>query len=423
MFVDSVSIELKAGSGGNGIVAFRREAMVEEGGPFGGSGGRGADIILEVDEGLHTLLDFSYNRKYQAEDGWKGQTKAKTGRSSEALILKVPPGTVVYNADTNEFMTDLIHHGEQKRVARGGRGGRGNLALAKANKHSLEISENGEPGEEINLRLELKLLADVGLVGLPSVGKSTLISVISKVKPKIAAYHFTTLVPNLGVAQTNDQRSFVVADLPGLIEGAAQGKGLGHQFLKHIERTRLILHVVDMGSFEYRDPIEDYRIINKELEDYGLGLAERRQLVVANKMDLPNGKENLEKFKKEFPNAEIIEISALTKDGLDILKSRTADILDEIGKVVFVSDRPTKRIYRFDPEQGIKIKRDEDGVLQVYGREIERLVAMTNFMTYDNTRRFANQLKLMGVYDRLEEAGVEPGEIVNVLDLEFEYEQ
>ncbi len=423
MFVDSVSIELEAGTGGNGMVAFRREAMVEEGGPFGGSGGNGSDIILEVDEGLHTLLDFSYNRKYKASNGNNGQTKGKTGRSSEALILKVPPGTVVYNADNNEFMTDLIHHGEQKSVARGGRGGRGNMALAKAGKHSLEICENGEPGQQINLRLELKLLADVGLVGLPSVGKSTIISVISKVRPKIAAYHFTTLVPNLGVAKTNDNRSFVVADLPGLIEGAAQGKGLGIQFLKHIERTRLILHVVDMGSFEYRDPIEDYRIINNELEEYGLGLIERRQLVVANKMDLPNAQENLAKFKAEFPDAEIIEVSALTQTGLDKLTARTADILDEIGKMVFVSDRPTKRIYRFDPDQGIQIERDADGMLCVFGREIERLVAMTNFSTYDNTRRFANQLKLMGVYERLEDMGVEPGEVVSVLDMEFEFEQ
>ncbi len=423
MFVDSVKIELEAGTGGNGIVAFRREAMVEEGGPFGGNGGRGASIILEVDEGLHTLLDFSYNKKYKADNGNNGQNKGKTGRGAEDLILKVPPGTVIYNSDTDEFIGDLIHHGDQKVVARGGRGGRGNMALARAGKHSLEISENGEPGQEINLRLDLKLLADVGLVGLPSVGKSTLISVLSKVKPKIAAYHFTTLVPNLGVAKTNDSRSFVVADLPGLIEGAAEGKGLGIQFLKHIERTRLILHVVDMGSFEYRDPIEDYRIINKELESYGLGLIDRRQLVVANKMDLPNAQENLERFKQEFPKAEIIEISALTKQGIDLLKSRTADILDEIGKVMFVSDRPTKRIYRFDPDQGIYVKRDEDGVLQVYGREIERLVAMTNFTTYDNTRRFANQLKQLGVYDKLEEQGVEPGEIVNVLELEFEYEQ
>ncbi len=423
MFVDSVKIELEAGTGGNGIVAFRREAMVEEGGPFGGNGGRGASIILEVDEGLHTLLDFSYNKKYKATNGNNGQNKGKTGRGAEDLILKVPPGTVIFNADTDEFIGDLIHHGDQKIVARGGRGGRGNMALARAGKHSLEISENGEPGQEINLRLDLKLLADVGLVGLPSVGKSTLISVLSKVKPKIAAYHFTTLVPNLGVAKTNDSRSFVVADLPGLIEGAAEGKGLGIQFLKHIERTRLILHVVDMGSFEYRDPIEDYNIINKELASYGLGLIDRRQLVVANKMDLPNAEENLERFKKEFPDTEIIEISALTKQGIDLLKSRTADILDEIGKVVFVSDRPSKRIYRFDPDRGIYVKRDEDGVLQVYGREIERLVAMTNFSTYDNTRRFANQLKLLGVYEKLEENGVQPGELVSVLDLEFEFEQ
>ncbi len=423
MFIDSASIEVTAGTGGNGIVAFRRESFVDLGGPFGGSGGRGSDIILEVDEGLRTLLDFSYQKMYLGKPGANGQNKGKDGANASPIILKVPPGTVVINDDTNEFICDLVHHGEKRVVAKGGRGGRGNVALAKAGRHALEISENGEPGEYINLRLELKLLADVGIVGLPSVGKSSLISVMSSVRPKIAQYHFTTLVPNLGVAKTNDGRSFVIADLPGLIAGAAQGKGLGHQFLKHIERTKVIMHVIDMGSFEGRDPIEDYKIINKELIEYGLDLDKRIQVVVANKMDLPNGEENYEKFTETYPDVEVMKVSSVTKEGVDKVILKLADQLDNAGNTFHVSEVPTRKLYKFEYDNGIEIFRDDEGILNVRGSEVERLVKMTNFNTYDNIRRFANLLKNMGVYDMLEENGVEPGETVYIMDFEFQYDQ
>jgi GTP-binding protein len=423
MFVDSVKIEVEAGTGGNGIVAFRREKYVDLGGPSGGSGGSGGNIYFEVDEGLRTLIDFSYNRKYKAKNGDNGMNKSKQGATADDLVLKVPPGTVVYDQDTEDFLCDLVVHGEKVLIAKGGRGGRGNLALAKAGKHILEICENGEPGKHLNLRLELKLLADVGLVGMPSVGKSTLISVMSRVKPKIAAYHFTTLSPNLGVAKADEGRSFVVADLPGLIEGAAEGRGLGHQFLKHIERTRLILHVLDMGSFEGRDPIEDYEQINQELGQYNHNLLSREQIVVANKSDLPQFKENMSRFKLKYPDVQVLEISGLTKDGINNLLHATADKLDEIGNVFFGSENVVKKTYKFVEDKGINIVIGDDGVFYVDGPKIERLMRMTNFNMYDNIRRFANQLRHMGVYDMLEEQGIQPNDIVNIEGYEFEYEQ
>ncbi|MGL5020870.1 MAG: GTPase ObgE [Mycoplasmatales bacterium] len=423
MFVDSVKIEIEAGTGGNGIVAFRREKYVDLGGPSGGSGGAGGNVYFVVDEGLRTLIDFSFNRKYHAKPGANGMNKSKQGATGNDLVLKVPPGTVVYDDDTGEFLCDLVVSNEKVLMAKGGRGGRGNLALAKAGKHVLEICENGEPGKFLNLRLELKLLADVGLVGLPSVGKSTLISVMSRVKPKIAAYHFTTLSPNLGVAKADEGRSFVVADLPGLIEGAAEGKGLGHQFLKHIERTRLILHVLDMGSFEQRDPIDDYEQINKELGQYNHNLLEREQIVVANKKDLPDYDKNLSRFKAKYPDVVVVEISGITKEGIDKLLHVTADKLDEIGNIFFGSENVIKKTYKFVEDKGISITLGEEGIFYVDGPDIERLMKMTNFNMYDNIRRFAMQLRHMGVYDMLEEHGIEPNDIVSIEGYEFEYEQ
>lgn len=422
MFIDDVVIEVEAGTGGNGMVAFRREKHVDLGGPYGGSGGRGGNVVFQVDEGLRTLVDFSFNRKYHAKNGDNGRTKTQTGRTADDFILMVPPGTVITDADTGEFICDMVKHGEQRIVAKGGRGGRGNAALAKAGRHSLEICENGEPGVFRNLKLELKLLADVGLVGLPSVGKSSMISIMSSVRPKIADYHFTTIIPNLGVCHTPDKRSFVVADLPGLIEGAAQGKGLGHQFLKHIERTKIIVHTIDMGAFEGRNPIVDYNIINSELREYGFDLETRPQVVVANKMDLPDAQENLRLFKAEFPDVMVYELSTVTKSGLELLELKLADILDEIGNVLYVSDRPQRKLYKFEYNEGIDIFRDENGILNVRGYEVEKLFKMTNFGTYDNLRRFANRLRTMGVYDLLEENGVVPGDIVIVMDYEFEYD-
>jgi len=293
MFVDQVNIYVKAGDGGRGQVAFRREKYVPDGGPAGGDGGHGAHVVLEVDEGLRTLMDFRYKRHFKAVQGENGMSKGMHGRKAEHLIVKVPPGTVVYDDDTDAVIADLVHHGQQAIVAKGGRGGRGNTRFATPANPAPEHAENGEPGEEKYLKLELKMLADVGLVGFPSVGKSTILSVVSAARPKIGAYHFTTITPNIGVVETEDSRSFVMADLPGLIEGASEGVGLGHQFLRHVERTKVIVHVIDMSGMEGRDPIEDYNIINKELADYNLRLTDRPQVVLANNVDMPDAAEHL----------------------------------------------------------------------------------------------------------------------------------
>ncbi len=420
MFIDQVKVRVKGGDGGDGITAFRREKYVALGGPAGGSGGNGGDLIFEVDEGLRTLLDFNFNKMYSAPDGEKGRSKSQHGKDADDLILHVPPGTSIYNEDTGELICDLTHNHQQHIVSKGGRGGRGNVELARAGRAGLEIRENGEPAKELNIRLELKLISDVGLVGMPSVGKSTLISVVSKAKPKIAAYHFTTLVPKLGVTKTSDNRSFVIADLPGLIQGASEGKGLGHQFLRHIERTKVILHVLDMGSFEGRDPIEDYEKINEELFAYNYNLESRKQLVVANKMDLPLGKENLARFKEKYPDVEVVEVSALTQSGLDLMLIKTADMLEAAEEV-----RPEAehvKVYKFIPEEDFYVRKDEeDNVFVVSGERVEKLFMMTDFQTYDNQRRFANQLRKMGVDQALREAGIQSGDIVRIIDFEFEF--
>ena len=421
MFIDRVKINLKAGDGGNGIIAFRREKFVELGGPYGGSGGRGGDIVLEVDNGLNTLLDFNYNKKYKANNGENGRTKAQHGHDATNLVLKVPPGTMVFDANTNDFICDLVHDKQQYVIAKGGRGGRGNYALAKAGRHSLEICENGEPGEEISVVLELKLLADVGLVGLPSVGKSTLISVMSNVKPKIAAYHFTTIVPNLGVCKSEDGKSFVLADLPGLIEGASQGKGLGHQFLKHIQRTKVIAHVLDMS--EGNDPVNNYKLINQELEDFDPKILNKKEVIIANKMDLVGSQENLELFKQTYPDLEVIPVSGLTKEGIDILKHKLSDILEEAkASEPKEKKKVSKKIYRFEEINDYEIHQIDEHTYSITGDKIERLVKMTNFNTYDNIRRFSNQLKAMGIYEDLEKQGIQNGDYVQLYGYELEYE-
>lgn len=422
MFIDSVKINLQAGNGGNGIVAFRHEKCVEEGGPFGGSGGKGGDIIFKVDNGLNTLLDFNYNKKYVANNGENGRTKAQHGANADDLVLKVPPGTVIYNAKTNDFLCDLVDEDQEYRAVLGGRGGRGNFALAKAGRHSLEICENGEPGESLEVRLELKLLADVGFVGLPSVGKSTLISVLSNVKPKIAAYHFTTITPNLGVSKTNDNRSFVIADLPGLIEGASLGKGLGHQFLKHIQRTKVVCHILDMGPYE--DPITNYQTIVDELNAFDPKIMQKKQIVVANKMDVEGSYDKLNEFKLAYPDLEVLETSALTKSGLEQLKLRLADLLQEAKKSEpeVEKKRVSKRIYRFEEINDFEVRRVDDHTFEITGDKIYKLVKMTNFNTLDNIRRFSNQLKALGIYDELEKLGIQNGDYVRLYDYELEYE-
>lgn len=422
MFVDEVNIKVVAGSGGDGCTAFRREKYVELGGPFGGNGGRGSDIIFKVDEGLRTLVDLRYNKIIKGQRGANGEGKNKNGKSAKDIVIKVPPGTVVRDNDTNLLVCDLKNHGEEFIVAKGGRGGRGNTAFKTQNNPAPSFSEKGEPGEERYLKVELKLLADVGLVGMPSVGKSTILSKISRSKPKIAAYHFTTLNPNLGVVKTRDGRSFTVADLPGLIEGASLGEGLGDKFLKHIERTRVIAHVIDMSGFEGRDPFDDYKKICKELEDFDKSLLNKQSLIIANKMDMVGAVENLEKFKKQVPDKEIFEVSAINSEGLDKVLVYMADLLDKI-LVTPLEDEENYEdyvLYKYKKEDPFQIERDGD-VFILRGKEIEKLFRMNKFNSDEAILRFAKKLARMGVDEKLEEMGAKQGDIVKILDYEFEF--
>lgn len=422
MFVDEVNIKVVAGSGGDGCTAFRREKYVELGGPFGGNGGRGSDVIFKVDEGLRTLVDLRYNKIIKGQRGANGEGKNKNGKSAKDIVIKVPPGTVVRDNDTNLLVCDLKNHGEEFIVAKGGRGGRGNTAFKTQNNPAPSFSEKGEPGEERYLKVELKLLADVGLVGMPSVGKSTILSKISRSKPKIAAYHFTTLNPNLGVVKTSDGRSFTVADLPGLIEGASLGEGLGDKFLKHIERTRVIAHVIDMSGFEGRDPFDDYQKICKELEDFDKSLLSKQSLIIANKMDMEGAVENLEKFKKQVPDKEIFEVSAINSEGLDKVLVYMADLLDKI-LVTPLEDEENYEdyvLYKYKKEDPFQIERDGD-VFILRGKEIEKLFRMNKFNSDEAILRFAKKLARMGVDEKLEEMGAKQGDIVKILDYEFEF--
>ena len=432
MFLDEVKIFVRSGDGGNGLVAFRREKYVPKGGPAGGDGGRGANVVFIVDEGLRTFMDYRYQKKFVAPNGENGMSKGMHGRKSKDLYLKVPPGTVIRDTDTGEVLADLVEHEQEVIVARGGRGGRGNCRFATPSNPAPEIAENGEPGEERNLTLELKLMADVGLVGFPSVGKSTLLSITSKAKPKIADYHFTTLAPNLGVVETKDHRSFVMADLPGLIEGASQGVGLGHQFLRHIERTKVIVHVVDMSATDGRDPYEDYKIINQELAEYNMRLLERPQVVVANKMDIPVASENLKEFKKQLENdgedVDIVEISAFTRSNIDNLLYKVSDILDNTDpNTLYELDTEEESmenrvLYKHKPkDETFKITRDDTGAYVVSGPGIERAFLMTDFNRDASVRRFAQQMRSMGVDDALRDRGCKNGDTVKILKGEFEF--
>ncbi|REJ26284.1 MAG: GTPase ObgE [Caldibacillus debilis] len=425
MFVDQVKIYVKGGDGGNGMVAFRREKYVPKGGPAGGDGGKGGDVVFVVDEGLRTLMDFRYQRHFKAPRGENGMSKNMHGKNAEDLVVKVPPGTVVIDDDTKEVIADLTEHGQRVVVARGGRGGRGNARFATAKNPAPEIAEKGEPGEERYLVLELKLLADVGLVGFPSVGKSTLLSVVSSAKPKIADYHFTTIVPNLGVVETEDQRSFVMADLPGLIKGAHQGAGLGLQFLRHIERTKVIVHVIDMAAVEGRDPYEDFLTINEELARYKMRLTERPMIIAANKMDLPNAEANLRDFKKRLKeDLPVFPISAATKQGIRELLFAVADLLEKTPEFPLLEGEPSANrvVYKHRPEEeGFTITRDPDGAFVIKGKKIEKLFKMTDFSQEEAVKRFARQLRSMGVDDALRKRGAKDGDTVRLLDYEFEF--
>ncbi|MCL1630503.1 GTPase ObgE [Sporolactobacillus sp. CPB3-1] len=425
MFVDQVNVFVKGGDGGNGMVAFRREKYVPDGGPAGGDGGKGADVIFEVNEGLRTLMDFRYKRHFKGQKGENGRTKNQHGKSAPPLVVQVPPGTVVRDRETGQLIADLTENKQRAIIAAGGRGGRGNTRFSTPANPAPYISENGAPGEEKEVQLELKLLADAGLVGFPSVGKSTLLSVVTSAKPKIAEYHFTTLAPNLGVVSVDEGRSFVLADLPGLIEGASSGAGLGYQFLRHIERTRVIIHVVDMSGSEGRDPYDDFVKINEELKSYQLRLLERPQIVAASKMDMPDAEKNLEAFKKKMdPDIQIFPISSLVKSGLQSMITAVYNLILETPEfpVKQAEEAEEKAVFAFDKDEPpFVITRDADGIYNVSGPKVEQLFKMTNFQFDEAVRRFARQLRGMGIDDALRKKGVRDGDTVRVMDFEFEY--
>lgn len=421
MFVDEVVITVEAGTGGNGCMAYRREACVPMGGPFGGSGGKGSDIIFKADSGLKTLIDLRYQKKIRGKNGNNGEGKAMNGANSEDVIIKVPMGTTVTDAETGSVIADLTKHGEEAIIAYGGRGGRGNVSLATRNNPCPSYAENGEPGEIRNVKVELRMMADVGLVGMPSVGKSTILSMISNANPKIASYHFTTLSPNLGVVKTEDA-SFVVADLPGLIEGASEGVGLGHKFLKHIERTKIIAHVVDMSAEEGRDPYEDYVAIRKELESFSPKLLTKPEIIIANKMDGENARENLNKFKEKIKTKEIYEITAIINEGLDRVIDKLAVMTKEIESEALFEEKQIEShvLYKFREEKPFTISKDKE-VFVIRGEVVEKLFRMTNFNTEEAYERFSNKIRRMGIDDELEKMGVKEGDTVRILDFEFEW--
>ncbi len=422
MFVDEVILKVKAGNGGDGCTAFRREKYIPDGGPFGGNGGRGANIIFKTDLGLKTLLDLRYQKLIKAPKGANGEGKNKNGKGASDVVIKVPLGTTVKDMDTGLIIADLTRKDDEVIVAKGGRGGRGNTAFATPSNPAPNFSEHGEPGEERTLKVELRLLADVGFVGMPSVGKSTLLSKISASKPKIAAYHFTTLTPNLGVVKTIDNRVFVAADLPGLIKGASLGEGLGDKFLKHIQRTRVIAHILDMSGIEGRDPLEDYEIINKELKDFDPNLILKPQIVIANKMDLENAYLNLKRFKEKY-NIPVYEISAISNQGVDNVLVKIADELDKIKEEPLFNEENFEShvLYKFKKEKPFTITKDND-IYVIKGKEVEKLFRMTKF-TDEGAIRFARKLRAMGIDEKLLELGAKYGDKVQIMDLIFEFKE
>ena len=422
MFIDKARIYVEAGSGGDGMSSFRREKFVEKGGPNGGNGGRGGNVILRADNSLNTLIDFRYKRKFIAKRGDKGGTSNMTGHRGEDVIVKVPLGTVVRDDETNIMIADLTEDGQEFVAAKGGRGGKGNACYATSTKRAPTFAEKGEPGTKGWLRLELKLLADVGLVGYPSVGKSSIISRVSAARPEIAAYHFTTLTPVLGVVRLSEEQSFVLADIPGLIEGAAEGVGLGHDFLRHIERTKVLLHVVDVSGCEGRDPIDDFEKINHELEAYSAKLARRKQLVVANKMDLPDSPENFVILKEyvEEKGYEIMPVSAATGEGLQELMWKAYEMARQY---VAEPEEEIGVIDEGDPDSFEIIRGAEDADFEVKGKNIERLVAMTNFDNEEALYRFQLIWKRLKIEEALLEAGIQEGQTVRILDMVFNYQK
>lgn len=426
MFVDRVKLHCKAGKGGDGIVAFRREKYVPLGGPSGGDGGNGGSVIFETDTGKFTLLDLRYSRKIVAKDGEKGKPKKMHGANANDVIVKVPLGTIIKDEATGAILADLTHKDQRAVICAGGKGGRGNFHFRTSVNSAPEYCEMGSFGDERDVIVELKVLADVGLVGFPSVGKSTLLSVVSAAKPEIADYHFTTLKPNLGMVQVPDGRSFVMADLPGLIEGASLGKGLGHEFLRHIERCRVIVHVIDMGANDGRDPIEDYKIINKELENYQYRLLERPQVVVANKMDLDQAQENLKRFKETYPDIPVYETTTIIDEGLEQVLYACADLLDKTDTFPMFDEEQNVEtqgvLYKFEePQPAFTIKNLGNGRWRLEGEEIEKAFHATRFNTEEADQRFARKMRVMGVDQALRDAGCEDGDIIELCNTEFEF--
>jgi len=431
-FVDQTKIEVQAGKGGDGMVAFRHEKYVPNGGPAGGDGGRGGSIIFVADSGLRTLMDFRYRRKFKAEDGEKGRIKSQYGRGAKDLYLKVPVGTTVYDFNSNEELGDLVKDKQELVVAHGGRGGRGNIHFASSVNTAPEIAENGEPGEDRVLRLELKMLADVGLVGFPSVGKSTLLSVVTKAKPKIAAYAFTTLTPNLGMVILPDGRDFSIADLPGLIEGASKGVGLGIQFLRHIERTKVILHLVSMDPNNGRKAINDYKTIKDEMLSYDTKLSKKRELIVATQMDLPGSEDKLADFKKDLKsngiNEPVYAISSVAHKGVKKLMQDTASLVEEVEKTqVVAKPKPVHKVkeykYKAPKKNEFTVEKVGEHEFVVKGESLERLVEMTNLDHHDGVVRLARKLMHLGVDEALRKKGAVDGDDVAIGDFDFEFVQ
>jgi len=420
MFVDEVLVKLIAGKGGDGCTAFRREKYVEMGGPNGGNGGKGADIIFVTDLSLRTLIDLKAGKTIKGEKGTNGKGSDRHGAGAEDVIVKVPIGTTVTNSETGEVIIDLIHENQSAVIAKGGRGGRGNKAFKSQENPAPKMSELGAPGEEVIVKCELKMLADVGLVGLPSVGKSTILSVISNATPKIAAYHFTTLSPNLGVVRVYED-TFVMADLPGLIEGASEGLGLGHKFLRHAMRTKIIAHVVDMSGIEGRDPIADYELILSEIDKYSEKLANKEAIVIANKMDIPESNENLVKFKKKYPNVKVFPISAAAVQGFDELLMYLNELVKATEeKPLYEDAQQTHALYKFENETPFTINKEGE-IWVIKGKEVEELLLMTRFEEDESIMRFGRKLKGMGVDKALEEAGAKRGDEVKIIDYIFNF--
>lgn len=424
MFVDKVKIHVQAGKGGDGIVSFRHEKYVAYGGPFGGDGGNGGSVVFEADPGMTTLLDLRYHRKIKATPGEKGKNKKMHGANGQDTIVKVPLGTLVKREDTGQLIADLTEPHQRQVIAKGGKGGRGNYHFKSSRNTAPKYAELGTLGEEFDCIVELRVLADVGLVGFPSVGKSTLLDAVSRARPEIGDYPFTTISPNVGVVSTQDGRSFIMADLPGLIEGASTGKGLGHQFLRHIERCRVIIHVLDMGGEEGRDPLNDYEIINEELRSYKIRLMERPQIVVANKMDLENSQNNLERFKEKYPDIPVYPTTTIIHEGLEPVLKKASDLLavTPMFPIENEENQSSGVTYTFEEKKkDLEVEQIDDGIWRVTGSRLERVFNIQKLNTEEDYFEFANKMRYLGIDKALREAGCQDGDTVQLLGYEFEF--